>query len=374
MRAPLVKPALLFILALGSLLSSRAGGTLSKPPIPAVTGQHPTAGDTVATRGALRIAALLEGRRIAVFQTAGGAALADRSLGDSSLWNDGSSLGVSPTGDHVFATLVARSRDATAIVRMDLADYVVQQTSVISDSIPYPWLAVGPRSGRLFIASGIGFRIAVVAPARASTVSRYSAQRDTALYRQVTWFGISPDERRVFVSYHGAATGGDWMELRGASFVACNDFIQRIVRVGCVSAHGRIEAYGRGFAAATGQALMLVDSGGNMTRRFDTGLGPRVHFMEFVSDFRSQVAYAIAPCHSGDVLSRISLADSTSLVPAFRYLSRAICGDRIVASNDAGLLAVLNGASITIVDSRTGAVVSRITTPARVLDVVFIRG
>lgn len=152
-----------------------------------------------------RIVALLQGNRIAIYDAADGALLANRSLGDTAKWSDGHSLGLSRLGTSAYAALLSRSTKATAIVRLDLADYSVHQSAVIAEAIHYPWLAVGQRSGRLFLAADAGFRIAAIDTTTGARAVTYGSSRDPAMFQTVKWFALSPDESRLFVSYHGSA-------------------------------------------------------------------------------------------------------------------------------------------------------------------------
>ncbi len=298
-----------------------------------------------------------------------GSVLAERSLGDSALWNSGLSLGASRSGDRVFATLTHRTSHATAIVRFDLADYSVHQIAVLPDSIAYPRLVVGPKTGRLFIAADSVFRIAIVDPTNTANISRYSSGRDPAIYWGVTWFSISPDENRLFASYHGFGAGVDWIDVRGTQFVACTRSITQPPRTGCGSAHGRVEAYRDGFVAATGGGLVVVDAKGSETARFGTGLSSRNHFMEFALDTVGGRAYIIGPCVMDGGLSRVSLS-----APGPIQILGGVCGERVILSDDRRLLATSSGTTISILDADTGALVRRMTMPASVLDLSFVDG
>ena len=298
-----------------------------------------------------------------------GSVLAERSLGDSALWHSGLSLGASRSGDRVFATLTHRSSNSTAIVRFDLADYSVHQIVVISDSIVYQRLVVGPKTGRLFIAADSVFRIAAVDPTNTANISRYSSGRDPAIYWGVRWFSISPDENRLFASYHGGRSGVDWIDVRGTQFVACSELITRPPGAVCGSAHGRVEPYRGGFVAATGGGLVMVDDKGSETASFWNGLSSRNHFMEIALDTVGGRVYAIGPCVMDGGLSRVGLS-----APWPSQILAGGCGERVVLSNDRRLLAIASNTTISIRDADTGALVRSMTVPAAVLDLAFVDG
>jgi len=307
-----------------------------------------------------------------VFNSADGSQAADRSLGDTAVWSDGLSLGRIRSGREVFATLVDRTGTSTAIIRLNLEDYSVHQTTVIADSPAYPHLVVGPSTGRLFLASLTGFRIAVLDPRNPKRVLRYSSSRDPSVYQSVMWFDITPNERRLFVSYHGAATGVDWLDLNSLGAVACNEYIAQPPRIGCASAHGRVTPYRGGLVAATGRKLVLINENGFDYASFETGLGP-THFMEFAVDTVSRTAYGISECGGGGGIGRIFLEPPTDRPTSNRVMAPTVCGSRVVHSEDGQLLAVASNSQISLVDAQTGTVLRTITAPGRVIDLLLVR-
>jgi hypothetical protein len=304
-----------------------------------------------------------------VIDATSGSVLAERSLGDSALWNSGLSLGASQSGGRVFATLTHRTSQATAIVRFDLADYSVHQIVVIRDSVVYPRIVVGPKTGRLFIAADSVFRIAAVDPTNTANILRYSSGRDPAINWGVRWFTISPDENRLFASYHGGASGVDWIDIRGTQFVVCIRSLTRPPRNGCGSVHGRVEPYQGGFVAATGGGLRMVDDKGTETASFWNGLSSRNHFMEIALDTVAGRVYAIGPCLMDGGLSRVGLS-----APWPIQILAGGCGERVVLSDDRRLLAIASDTTISIRDADTGALIRRTTVPAAVLDLAFVDG
>ena len=354
--------------ALTWLLMSTIGPWIAKAPAPEPATEASHTSLAVLPAGD-RLVALLSGCRIVVIDPATGTVIAERSLGDSAPWKSGLSLGVGRSRDQVFATLTHRSSAATAVVRFDLANYSVHRIVVISDTIAYPRVVVGPRTGRLFVAADSGFRIAAIDPKSTSDIVRFSSGRDPAIYRVVPWFTIAPDETRLFVSYHGDASGVDWIDVRGTQFVACNETITGPLRNGCASAHGRVEPYRGGFIAATGGGLLVSDANGNETASFGSGLSSRNHFMEFALDSAGNRAYIIGPCVMDGGLGRVGL-----LAPGPIVATATVCGERVVLSADASTLAIASGSTITIVDAANVRVLRKLVVQALVVDLAFVGG
>lgn len=317
----------------------------------------------------VRIVALLGGGRIVVLNAEDGSQLADRMIA-AAPWTAGLSLGMAPTKDTIFAALVDSSRKKTAAVAISLKDFTATRVAEIADSIVYRWLVVGPRTGRLFFASEEGVRVVMFDP-RTKSLVRYSPSRDPGLFRWVWWLAMSPKEDRLYFSYHGDATGVDWLDVKGSTFVACNESISRSPIDGCASAHGRVVPYGTGMAVAAGPHVLLLNTHGGQIHAFDTGLDPYNHFMEFAVDTANRAAYAIGPCAYAGGLTRIPLTLSSPVDESGTLLNPSVCGERIVLSDDGRFLAVASGDKLTLVESRTGAVLRTIVLSAPVVDVLF---
>ncbi|MES2178377.1 MAG: hypothetical protein V4550_11015 [Gemmatimonadota bacterium] len=339
-----------------------------------------------------RIVALLEGARIAVINSADGSTLAERSLGDTSRWTSGWTLGVSPSGANVFVALVARSEKETAVVRFDLTDYSVHQVAVLADSIAYPFLAVGQRSGRVFLGSEWGFRIAIVDPRTPANIVRYASGRDTMAFGPAFWFDVSASEARIYTSYHGGGNptveggfrggaGVDWIDISKSPFEPCKGSKMQLVGTrfpttvgfGCGSAHGRMVPYGDGFVAASGGPMLHVyDSATVEIGSFRIGLGPRNHVMEFAVDSVKRVAYPIGPCEGAGGVNRVAISNPANAETAFAPLS-TVCGERIVLSQDRRTAAVSSRDGFALFDIETGTTDRRVKLSAGIRDLAFVR-
>ncbi|MES2178376.1 MAG: hypothetical protein V4550_11010 [Gemmatimonadota bacterium] len=329
-----------------------------------------------------RIVALLEGARIAVINSAEGTTLAERSLGDTTVWKSGHSLGISPAGNQVFVALTSRSQKETAIIRFDLTDYTVHQIAVVADQFEYPWLVVGQRTGRLYLTSDWGFRVATVDPKKPSEVVRYASGRDTIGYGPAMWFDISANEDRMYASYHGNGLRGngglDWIDIRGDSLSICSESRLQSEKRGtsCSNPHGRMIPYRDGFVATTGGRLHVYNAKGETIAKHVTGLGDdRNHGMEFALDTVAAVAYPIGSCrrpNQGGV-TRVDLKNPLDSTSSYRELAATVCGERVVVSLDRTTLAIASGTGITLMGAESGNVGRKLTTSARVVDLAFVR-
>ncbi|MGI8825641.1 MAG: hypothetical protein ACR2JC_08345 [Chloroflexota bacterium] len=77
---------------------------------------------------------------------------------------------------------------------------------------------------------------------------------------------VSPDERELFVSYHGPNTTGlDWFTVAGGRLRRCtrSPAVARRPDSGCLLIHGRFMQSGRGFIATTGDGPIIdIDRNG----------------------------------------------------------------------------------------------------------------
>jgi len=151
---------------------------------------------------------------------------------------------------------------------------VVRQLRLVDRAI-YRGLALGPRTGAPYL---FGNRVTgdkEVVALRIDRELRAVRARWTVRRRGSGWVvfegAISPDEGRLFVSYHGSSTQGvDWIGL-GAGAGRCGG--QQSNRA-CIRSHGGIEPLGSRLLAATGSPVILdVHLQGRVVRRrLDTRL------------------------------------------------------------------------------------------------------
>jgi hypothetical protein len=245
-------------------------------------------------------------------------------------------------------------------------------------------IAVGRQSGGLYLFAnrprGQGAEDAVVAVLDADGSAKRIATIREAAGRDWWVFdgAVSPDEARLYVSYHGGCgpegpnlctSGADWIDVAGDRLVRCSG--RSIPGNGCfVRVHGGVEALDGGVLAATGAGpiLEISDEGEVAARRSRLGGN---HLMEFALDGPRERAYAVGQCYYTGGVSVLDLASKRA-----RVLRRDVCGERIAVG--AGLVAVAEQARadplgipsrVALVDAGTGST-RYVTVPVETLDLL----
>ncbi len=329
--------------------NARAGNSpISSPPMP-------------------RLIALLGGATIASVDLNDGR-VTTRLLADKGSWNSGWSIGHEIDSDTLYVALVGKNTSSTRILAVSARTLAASDIMTVRDGTPYGWLRVGARTGRLYAVATTGFRGVVIDPVKRTIAARFDGGRAPQRYQEVFWFQINSDETRIFVSYHGSATGIDWATIRGDSLFVCSnkDTTQGLA---CMSAHGAVAPYGGGVIAATGAALVQIASDGQLQRTLPTGLSSRNHFMEFALDAGAGLSYNIGSCltDGGLATTNVDARAGTTLA-----VNAAVCGEQISVSSGGDWLAVAAGNIIQLLDARTGQVIRRVEMPAVVVDVLFV--
>lgn len=332
-----------------------------------------------------RALVLMSGCRLAVIDLDAGRVLQSLVLADSMQWRSGHVVAASTDNKRFYVALTAKHTDSTAVIGIRSSDYAIDTLAVFGGPAQFPWVAVGRRTSRFYFASDWGLQLRVADSALRHVAPIFIARRDTISYGPVVWYAVSPNEQRVYASYHGAAgrggTGVDWIDL-GDTLRSCVDTspsAKEAARgVGCANAHGKVVPYERGFLAATGEDLALFDSKGDRVRSYDVGLGRYTHFMEFAVDPTRGIAFAISPCRRGRFatalpppagISTISLAPGAAQV---RILNSTACGSQIEMSPDGELLVVLNGNVVTTIESVSGKVLRQTDIPGDQDSISFV--
>lgn len=249
----------------------------------------------------------------------------------------GSLLEASPEGDVVYA-LVRGKRQRVAV--LDRGGSVIR-TRDLPREVTWRRLAVGPRTGRLFLAGDVagsrrndlgevelGVRLLILSPSgdRTSlTPIREPAGRDW----YAGWITVAPDESSLLLSYHGSSTtGSDLVRLDPVR--TCVDTTPEWGA--CLAPnHGRSEWVGDEILAATGESrLALLEPSGRLVRKLDTRLRD-IHLMQFLLIGRD--AYAFGDCVKGAGIARVPLDGIEPYV-----VVRGACGDVAAPLGDSELV------------------------------------
>ena len=292
--------------------------------------------------------ALVGGRRLLRISLPDGAVEAERRVGSRSPGppvddrdefrleaSSGPSLVSTPDGRTVAALLREPAPGPDRVAVIDARTLRVRCSNPLVKGVRHTSLLLG-RSGRFY---AIGNRSAGV-PGRWDAVLTIGDLRTGGLSSSPTlrraaargepdrgakdWYvyraALSPDERRLILSYHGSdTTGGDWFRIsRRLDFRAGEAGDRRCRRrldgrcppggwpdIGWL--HGGVAPVGAGFVGTTGSSMVLkLDRQGRETARLRVRGGEN-HVMDFALDARRRLAY-LSLCAQRPTLHRLDLA------------------------------------------------------------------
>jgi len=249
----------------------------------------------------------------------------------------GSLLASSSDGETIYALVRGKRQHVAAIDR----DGLVVQRYALPRDMTWRRLAVGPESGRIYVAGDVpgerrndlgevelGVRLLVLSPdgvRLALAPIREPEGRDW----YVGWTTVARDESSLLVSYHGSdTTGSDVVRLDPIRLC-----VDRTPEWGaCLGGnHGRSQWVGDRIVAATGESqLALLDGSGRVVRKLESGLR-NIHLMEF--EVVGNVAYAFGDCVKGAGLARVPLDGGEA-----RVVARGACGDVAARLEDSTLV------------------------------------
>jgi hypothetical protein len=186
---------------------------------------------------------------------------------------------------------------------------------------------------------------------------------------------ISPDERRVYVSYHGRGTGIDGFELTEKGWVS------RLY----IASHGDFAVVGNVILATTGSGgiLEVNDTTRGVERSLNTGLSS--HLMDFALDPDRRIIYAAGDCmhvNAGGFTATPWPIAGEAQPPVAPLKSFSVCGGRISVAPGGKWVAVVQtfetlggprSGSVQIVDTETGLVLQTLKTESEILDALVIR-
>ncbi len=321
-------------------------------------------------------------------------------------------LALAPDHRTVFVLLPGPDASGTEpdrVMALDVASGRIRWNVALTDQrFRATSLDVGPLSGRLFL---FGNRPETNLPSGA--VSRDITPRDVAvsvldplagdltaawLLRRAeghVWVvyqgAVTPDERSLYVSYHGPdTTGVGRFDLAADAVRRCPASTR--AGFGCIESHGGMAVYRNGLLLATGDTVVLhADLDGTMRGAIDTGLTGN-HLMQFA--VIGETLYAVGDCGYVPEFASVDLrgagrlgppttdgewswlappAPPTVLVLQQRETSRddVPCGDRL-ALGPGPTLAVASLSGVLIVDATTGTIARRAELGSKPLDVLVL--
>ena len=278
-----------------------------------------------------------------------------------------------------------------AVAVVSLARLRVVARYTLPQGILFRSLTVGPRTGRLYLAGNrfaagttqLGEQqedavAAVVDPKTGGLIFATTIREAEGRNWMVLASAISPDERELFVSYHGDdTTGGDWLSISDNSLDRCSILVRP--NTGCLDFHGSVAAYRGNVLAATGENTLLdLALDGRVLREWSIGL-PRNHLMWMTLDSSRGLVTVAGSCGYSGGLSVVNLARARRTV--FGYPSRKLCGERVAWSASSILVIAHNPVPVAsgsrsellFFDTRRHRITHLVATPAEVLDVISVR-
>jgi hypothetical protein len=289
-------------------------------------------------------------------------------------------LALSSDRDSLFV-LVREANGRAFVAAVDTVTLKITATFELGRELQYRGLAVGSRTGRLYLFANRenDAVVRVLDPSNGRIqdwLARASNGRNWFVYQG----DVAADESALFISYHGADTTGiDRFEIQPTGLVRCNT--PSAPESGCFRTHGAFVLFDDELFAATGQPfVMALDAKTGVKRRdFHFGLEGN-HLMEFAIDPIAGL-YAVGSCGYNRGLAVADLASRQYQVLVEPGQSSAVCGDRIGVLDDGALIIVARTAAPVpalvpgeiLVLSGDGVILRTIRTSAEPMDLLLSR-
>jgi hypothetical protein len=305
-------------------------------------------------------------------------------------------------GGKTLFVLVSSGRDGPSeLAEVDPATARASDRYALPEGIRFRAVVVGPKSGRLYL---LGYRTteagrgdAEVAPGQGdAVVAFFDPGRGTPEFHTVReangrdWsvFGgtVAPDERFLFVSYHGDdTTGVDRLSLTENGVERCRSGNQ--AGRGCIPGHGDVETYGESILVATGTPRITeIDRGGEVLRSLQTGLEGN-HLMRFAVDADGGYLYAVGSCGYSGGLSRLDLETgrANELAPEgfAPTVNNLLCGEGVdigpdslvvVAKTERPVPSAEIPGYLLLVNGETGRIIRSVEVPTEPIDTLVVPG
>ena len=149
------------------------------------------------------VIALIEGGELLVVDASNGQTRSRQRVANVPFLSFGPSLALSKSGEEVFIPAPDSAAGVTKVVALNLRTLEFREVLTLRDSARYVWADVGAKTGLLYLMGEHGIRVVVVEPSAGRLVAQWSIAKDTAYNWHVERARISPDEERLYLSYHG---------------------------------------------------------------------------------------------------------------------------------------------------------------------------
>lgn len=342
-----------------------------------------TPGPTPApTRGPTRVVSLLANNHLLVADIGSGAILAELALGaPPALVSQVHASAVDQDGRTLFV-LVSDATGRGTVAVIDATTLRVSATLDAGSGLAFRGLAIGPRTGKLYLFANDGGDavVRVLDPTGGTPTQTWPARASAGRTWLVYQGAVAPDESALYLSYHGPDTTGiDRFEIRTNGLQRCE--IPSVASSGCFGTHGAFALRDGQLIAAAGEAPWLaLDPVTGVTRRqFDMRLEGN-HLMEFGIAPSAGRLYAVGSCGYTGGLAAVDLASGVTRVVVPARTRGALCGERVAAVADGSLLVVavtglpvptaLAAGALAVV-TPDGRTVRRIMTPAEPIDLLL---
>lgn len=288
-------------------------------------------------------------------------------------------LAASPDGRSLYA-LATGGPGADAVVQVVPPAKILRKVPLVSGQARFLAIAVAPHSGDVYALGSVATG-PVRDPAHGAPQSSVlllvhpdGRQRNFTLRPgdDLDWrpwqAAVSPDESRLYVSYHGSdSTGIDWYDLQSDSLERCQ-LPQKYRGTACLATHGGFTVLGDRVLASGGTAdLELYRRDGSLERSY-YNLLHRSHTMEFAINAAGQSLYQSAPCSYAGGLSKVDLESGKTTILAPEGYPITICGERMAVTKG-GRLVIVSESALLLVEPDTGKPIRTILVRGSPIDV-----
>jgi hypothetical protein len=327
--------------ALAIAACSGPGGSSVVSPTPSQTAAALPSG-TIATSNNPRVFSLLANNHLLVADITTGAVLAELTLASpASLISQLHAMAIGRDGKTLFA-LVSDASGRATVAAVDTATLKVAATLDPGGGLEFRGLAVGPRTGRLYLFANSGGDavVRVLDPVGGQAAQTWPARASGGRTWLVYQGAVASDESALYLSYHGPDTTGiDRFAIQATGLLRCA--IASFPEAGCFRTHGSFALRDGELIAATGEApwVDLDPMTGVLRGQFDLRLEGN-HLMEFGIATGTGRLFAVGSCGYAGGLASVDLATRQTQVLAPSRTLGAICGERIVALGNGSLLVI----------------------------------